>query len=126
MDANDRDHEASADLFEAATEVVLVPAPVLVELDWLGASRNVPAAEVTLTAILSGELTVVDLDIDDYDRVAELCRDYADLPLGFVDAAVIAIAEREGERTVATLDHRHFSIVRPRHVRSLTLVPQLA
>jgi predicted nucleic acid-binding protein len=126
MDVNDRDHEASADLFETTTEALLVPAPVLVELDWLGASRGVPASEVTLTAILSGDLHVADLDLEDYERVAELCREYSDMPLGFVDAAVIAIAERERERTVATLDRRHFPVVRPRHVRSLALVPELS
>jgi predicted nucleic acid-binding protein len=55
--------------------------------------------------------------------VRELCRRYEDLPLGLADAAVIAIAERLGERSIATLDHRHFSVVRPRHVRSLSLLP---
>ena len=126
MDANDRDHEASAELLGSATDALLVPAPVLVELDWLGASRKVPATETILAAILSGECSVVDLELDDYERVTELCADYADLPLGFVDASVIAIAERERERTVATLDHRHFSVVRPRHVNPLTLVPELS
>lgn len=32
-----------------------------------------------------------------------------------VDAAVIAVCERLGETKVATLDRRHFSVVRPRH-----------
>ena len=48
------------------------------------------------------------------------CRD---LPLGFVDAAVVAIAERYGEPKVMTLDRRDFGIVRPRHTPSLRLVP---
>jgi hypothetical protein len=52
-----------------------------------------------------------------------LIEQYADLDLGFVDAAVLAIVERLGERKLATLDHRHFSVVRPRHVPSLELVP---
>jgi predicted nucleic acid-binding protein len=45
------------------------------------------------------------------------------LSLGFVDAAVVAVVERLGERKLATLDHRHFGSVRPRHADALTLLP---
>jgi predicted nucleic acid-binding protein len=48
---------------------------------------------------------------------------YADLPLGTVDASVIALAERLELVDIATLDHRQFSIVRPRHVGAFTLSP---
>jgi uncharacterized protein len=43
--------------------------------------------------------------------------------VGFVDAAVPAIVERLGEPKLATLDRRHFSIMRPRHVDALELLP---
>jgi uncharacterized protein len=43
--------------------------------------------------------------------------------LGGVDAGLIAVAERLGLTTIATLDHRHFGVVRPRHVDALTLLP---
>lgn len=46
----------------------------------------------------------------DLARIRALVRRYADLPLGFADAAVIACAEREGGR-VLTLDTRHFGTV---------------
>lgn len=55
--------------------------------------------------------------------MAELIETYADLRLGTVDASVIATAERLGAATIATLDRRHFSVVRPNHVRSFGLVP---
>jgi hypothetical protein len=45
------------------------------------------------------------------------------LPLGSVDASVIAVAERLAIQEVATLDRRHFSVVRPLHVAALTLLP---
>jgi len=59
----------------------------------------------------------------DLVRVADLVETYADLRLGTVDAAVIAIAERVGATTIATLDRRHFTVVRPRHVETFQLVP---
>lgn len=45
--------------------------------------------------------------------MAELIETYASLPLGGVDAAVIAVAERLDVATVATLNQRDFAVVRP-------------
>jgi predicted nucleic acid-binding protein len=59
----------------------------------------------------------------DIRRMAELVETYVDLPLGIVDAAVIAIAERLQLTEIATLDQRHFGVVRPSHTRAFTLLP---
>lgn len=45
------------------------------------------------------------------------------LPLGMVDASIVAVAERLGLSTIATLNQRHFTVVRPRHVDAFTLTP---
>jgi predicted nucleic acid-binding protein len=76
-----------------------------------------------LDAIAEGELQLEDLERNDYARTSELVTIYADLPLGMVDASVVAVAERLDVREVATIDHRHFSVVRPRHVDAFTLLP---
>jgi predicted nucleic acid-binding protein len=55
--------------------------------------------------------------------MAELVERYADLPLGAVDASIVATAERLGEENVPTLDRRHFTVVRPAHVEAFTLLP---
>jgi uncharacterized protein len=52
--------------------------------------------------------------------MATLVRQYADLPLGGTDSTVVAIAERPGATKIATVDRRHFTIVRPRHARACT------
>jgi predicted nucleic acid-binding protein len=59
----------------------------------------------------------------DWLRIAELVARYRDLPLGTVDASVVAAAERLNDREVATRDRRHFTVVRPAHVDALTLLP---
>lgn len=76
-----------------------------------------------MTALADGDFSPVELVGADYRRAAELVRTYGDLPLGTTDAIVIAVSERLGVSEVATLDHRHFRVVRPRHVRALTLLP---
>ncbi|HEU0304822.1 MAG TPA: hypothetical protein VFR32_09615 [Gaiellaceae bacterium] len=76
-----------------------------------------------LQSVHDTSLLVVNLDLEDYRRTQELLRTYEDLPLDFVDASVVAIAERLEEDTIATLDRRHFSVVKPLHVEAFTLVP---
>jgi len=124
MDRADPDHRACRELLEVSRESLVVPAPVLVEVEWLSRSRLGPLAfDAVLGSVGSGALSVRDLDLEDWARVRYLCRAYADLPLGLVDASVVVCAERLQERTIASLDRRHFSVVRQLHVPSLGLVP---
>ncbi len=123
-DTRDAAHLSCAALLTTSPETITIPAPVVVELDWLLTGRRRPDAFLTLLdAIETGAAVVADLTVADYVRARELCRRYRDLPLGFVDAAIVALAERYEEPTIATLDRRHFSVVRPRHAASFTLVP---
>lgn len=123
LDPLDGDNaRCSAALTSSAT--VVVPAPVVVEVDWLARSRGRPGAMAALLeSLLDGSLLVVDLDVEDFARAAHLVNRYDDLPLDFVDASVVAIAERLEQETIATLDRRHFSVVKPLHVDAFTLIP---
>ena len=124
MDRADVDHKICADLLADADEQLVVPAPVVVELDWLASSRLGPEPFVSfLTDVRAGAIAIVDLVLDDYTRVQELFGTYADLRLGFVDAAIVAVVERLKEPRLATLDRRHFGAIRPRHVNALDLLP---
>jgi len=124
MDIADQDHDACARLLETTNEQVLVPSPVVVELDWLAGQRlGLEAFLSFLADAQEGRIEVVNLEAQDYERIRELLDRYRDLALGFVDAAVLAIVERRGEPKLATLDHSHFTVVRPRHVPALRLVP---
>lgn len=76
-----------------------------------------------LLAIASGELAIEEFHPADRERTAKLVIEYRDLPLGTVDASIVAAAERLEVRRIATLDHRHFTIVRPKHVEAFELLP---
>jgi uncharacterized protein len=103
---------------------LLVPSPVVVEVCWLVEKFRGPGAEADfLELVSSGELELVEVTRADVRRMVEVVRQYADFPLGVVDASVVALAERLGVSRVATLGRRHFSVVRPRHVEAFTLVP---
>lgn len=76
-----------------------------------------------LRSLLDRTLMIEHVTGADLARTAELVETYADLPLGTVDAAVVAVAERLGTTRIVTLDRRHFSVVRPSHAGSFELLP---
>jgi predicted nucleic acid-binding protein len=124
MDRADDDHRACADLLTGTNDEIFVPAPVVVELDWLASKRlGGEPFRAFLADVESGGIIIVDLVREDLARVRDLLERYSDFPLGFVDAAVLAVVERLGETKLATLDRRHFAAIRPRHVDALELVP---
>jgi len=73
--------------------------------------------------LASGTFTVEPVQPGDWLRIAVLVWTYRDLRLGTVDASVVVAAERLGIAEVATLDHRHFAVVRPTHISALNLLP---
>ena len=124
LDRSDADHAACRALIESAQEPLVIPAPVLVEVDFLISRHLHPGALVALMGdIADGAYAVEDLTAVDYRRIGELCDRYADADIGLVDAAVMAVVERLDEPKLATLDRRHFALIRPRHRESLALLP---
>lgn len=124
LDRSDADHTACHDLILNSRELLLIPSPVLVEVDYFIHTRLRSGVLLALLDdIIGGAYAVEDLRPEDYQRARQLCEQYADSDIGFVDAAVLAIVERLNEPKVATLDHRHFAMMRPRHVAALHLLP---
>jgi len=122
LDATDPDHERCAALLSETSEPRIVPVCVLVEVEYL--LRPWPEA---LGALLrdfdTGAFELLDIPTRWLLRSGELIERYRDLPLGLVDATVIAATEMLSETKVATLDRRHFSVVRPAHTSALELLP---
>ena len=124
LDAADPDHARCADLITEAREDLVVPMLVLSELDYWCARRLTSEAWLTFVDdVLVGVYQVEAPTLPDLRRCRELQSRYADLGLGVVDASIVALAERLGEPKVATLDERHFRVVRPSHVDALELLP---
>jgi predicted nucleic acid-binding protein len=124
LDSADRDHGRCAQLIGDSPEDLIVPALVLSELDyWCHERLTADVWLAFLEDVLGGAYEVASPTGEDLKRCHELQRIYADLKVGVVDASVLATTERLGEQKVATLDHRHFATMRPRHVEALQLLP---
>ena len=97
---------------------------VVAEAAYLIGRQLGPLAEARFfRSIANGEILLETLTGADLARMAELVETYVDMPLGGADASVVAIAERLGETMIATLDRRHFGVVRPAHATAFELVP---
>lgn len=124
IEPRDEHHAPCASLLTDAREARVVPAPVLVELEYLlRTASDTKAFTAFLDDCARGAFRIEALLAGDYTRIAQLLQTYSDLRLGFVDASVVAVTERLRERKLATLDHRRFTVVRPSHVKALELVP---
>ena len=120
----DPDHEACVAFFEEVSEPFVIPQLVITEAAHLvGRILDASAEASFIRELASAVVSFHCNDPRDLLRMAELMETYADLPLGTVDAAVIATAERLGVTKIATLDRRHFTVVRPSHVASFQLFP---
>jgi hypothetical protein len=124
-DRRDAHHASCLRWLISARSPLLVPPLVVAEACYLIGSHLGQEAEATFFDELKpgGSFVLAELLPTDFARIAALVRRYAELRLGGTDASVIALAERLGVDEVATVDRRHFSVVRPAHVDAFTLLP---
>jgi uncharacterized protein len=121
-DEHDELHERAVAVLAGFPGDLLVPALVVAETAFLIGRVFGGRTEALLLADLArGDITVDHAPLAEWARIGELVARYADLPLGTVDATVVAAAERHGVTAIATTDRRHFSVVRPSHAPAFEL-----
>ena len=97
---------------------------MIAETSWLILDRLGPGPQNELLRVVSsGRIEPMDLDREDWTRCVELTETYADMGLDLMDASIVAAAERRGATTIATLNRRDFTVIRPRHIEALELIP---
>ena len=125
LDASDPAHDRCVAMVARLGEDLVVPAAVLVEVDyWLLKLYGHATWQTFVEDVANGAYRLHPLSPQTLTRAAELEAEYPSLDLGLVDASVIATCEELDESKVATLDRRDFSVVRPRHRSHLTLLPE--
>jgi hypothetical protein len=125
LDENDRDHGACEALIADFGEQLVIPVPVLVELEyWLHKTAPIDVWLAFAEDVHAGAFVLWHADTDLLLAAAKLQSRFSDLRLGFVDAAVFCTCETLGESKVATLDRRHFSVLRNAAGEALDLLPQ--
>ena len=125
IDQSDAWHRRVLAWWRSTRQSVLLPVTILPEVAYLLHIRIGMDAELAFVrAVADREFNVEQLNLEeDLERAGELMSIYRDQSIGFVDATVVAVAERMGVSEIATTDRRHFGVIRPRHVREFTLLP---
>jgi len=123
-DASEKKHKAIRAAFEAEPGLVIIPMPVLSEIDYLLRKKLGIQAELDfIDDIRAGAFTLEACSPADLVRARVLIETYRDLDLGLADACVISTAERLDALRILTMDERHFRVVRTSRGKPLILFP---
>jgi predicted nucleic acid-binding protein len=124
LNASEAEHEATIRVLESIREPIVFPVPAITEVAYLLARDiNNEAAADFVASLATTELTLEAPLQEDYLRSAEILRRYSDANLDFVDALIVATAERLNITRLLTLDRRDFQLIRPKHCSSFELLP---
>lgn len=124
FDRNEPDHAAVTRVILESDEPLVVPPYVVAELDYLVAARHGVAAELTVLAELAGGAwELPGFDADDLGLTRKIVDQYSDQDVGVADASIVVLADRVGTRIIATLDRRHFEVLRPLSGGRFSIVP---
>lgn len=124
FDRRDPGHPSVQAALAAERATIVIPAATLPEIAFLlGRRHGAEAAADAVRALADGPWPIEPSSADDLRRAADLMLRYADARIGFVDAVIVALAERLGATRVYTLDRRDFGLVRPRHVAAFEVLP---
>lgn len=120
-DRTDSLHDACREALEGFAGDLVTTWPVLSEAFYF---LDRPYHRALLwDVIMDGGIRLADISPRELSRMRTLMDQYADLPMDFADASLVALAERLSVRRVFTLDRRDFHVYRPRHVRSFEVFP---
>jgi predicted nucleic acid-binding protein len=112
FDACEPDHDVVSAVLVAA-DVLVVSPYVVAELDYLVATRHgVDDEMAVLDELAGGAWDLAAIDEAGLRRARGIIARYCDQQIGVADASIVMLAERYGTRTIASLDHRHFDVLR--------------
>ena len=124
FDRAEPEHAKARDLVARLDEPMAVSPFVIAEIDYLVATRVGVEAELEVLAELSGgAYALPDIGPEDLAQMVEMLSKYQDQGIGVADASIVLLAARYGTRSLLTLDHRHFGVVRPIQGGRFKLLP---
>jgi len=122
-DRRDANHRRCAAVFQRSDLQFVIPTLVVAEVCHFLGTRATASVEALFLRGLA-RLDVEQPLPEEWSRIADLCEQYADFPLGGADASIVVLAERLRTDLLITLDHRHFRAVKPAHVEAFRLLPE--
>jgi len=122
LDRSQSGHRACARFFESWRGPVLSTEAVLTEATHL-LGRVHGGRKACLDFFLSGAALLVPATPTSLRRCADLIAQYADQPMDYADATLVALAEELDTSRIFTTDRKDFSIYRLRGRRRFEILP---
>lgn len=101
---------AALDFLRMNRAPLVTTMPVITEVMYL-LDFSIHAQSDFMEWVIRGGLTVIDLGLDDFRKIKDLMKKYADLPMDFTDGSLVAACEKTGSTHIATID-KDFEIYR--------------
>ena len=124
IDTTDNHHESVKKIATQIRGNIILPIPAITEVAYFLAKNQ----GLETLAQFSDSLAITKFQLEtptaeDFQRVAEILRKYNDANIDFVDACIMAIAERLNIAKILTIDRRHFGIFKPLHCKAFEIFP---
>ena len=114
FDTAEPDHQAVTRIIERSNELLVISPYVVAEVEYLVATRVGVEAELTVLRELStGAWELASFGVPELKQAVSVITKFYDQRIGVADASNVVLADRYGTRRIVTLDHRHFSVLRP-------------
>ena len=126
VNRSDQRHAEVVPVYKQYKQILLpqVVQVVLVEVAYLiGREAGIQTVVNFLKGLPASRFEIVESSAQDIECSAQILEKYADSKVDFVDAIIMAMAERLNIKTILTIDRRDFSIFRPAHCESFALQP---
>lgn len=123
FDKDDSYNKLCKSLLRQIDEPLITTCPVLTEVMYLLNFSSL-AQELCLEFIESGGVEIYSESSKHIYRIHNLMKQYQDLPIDFADASIIALSEEKKISAIFTLDHKHFRIYAPKHIKTFHLIPE--
>ena len=124
IDGSDEHHKDVAPIAWEIREQVIAPIPVITETAYLVLkNQGVEALAAFADSLAASKFVLEAPSSSDYLRTAEILRKYNDANIDFVDACIVAMAERLNITKILTVDRRYFQIFRPVHCKAFEILP---
>ena len=123
-DTKDTHHQSVLEVARTVSDTIILPVTVLPEICYLLDSRlGHDAMRQFLARLQAGPMFIESVAKSYLARVSEILEQYQDARIDFVDATIVALAERLNITRILTIDQRHFRLFRPRHCTAFEILP---
>jgi predicted nucleic acid-binding protein len=124
LNRNEQQHERVLAATHTINEPIILPVPAITEVAYLLLRDVGPHAVADfITSLATTDLILECPQTTDYSRAAQIITQYGDSRVDYVDAVIVALAERISITRILTLDARHFAMFRPSHCEAFELLP---